>query len=222
MSKGFFITGTDTGIGKTTVTLALLRALKQQGYTVAGMKPVSAGCRKTPQGLRNDDAEQLQRESSIEIPYDTINPFAYDPPIAPHIAAAQSGRPIDIAQVTAAYQRIAAQVDVVLVEGAGGWAVPINDWLSMADVAKALNLPVVLVSGIRLGCLNHTLLTHAAIEASGCACAGWIANHLCPPDSVTESNVRYLRQALPIAYLGAIAFAGSPQIPTTDIKLPDL
>ena len=212
MARGFFITGTDTEIGKTTVSVALMRALKQHGYKVAGMKPVSAGCEHTASGLRNDDAQKLRRESSIDLPYELINPFAYEPPIAPHIAAAQSGRPIDSATITNAYEKIASQADVVIVEGVGGWAVPIDHRQTMADVAKALNLPIIVVAGIRLGCLNHTLLTYESIKAKGCQIAGWIANHLSENNPVADQNIHYLKQALPITYLGTLPYAAGQQV----------
>jgi dethiobiotin synthetase len=208
MAKGFFITGTDTEIGKTTASLALLRLLKQQGYRVAGMKPVAAGCQATSQGLRNDDAQKLRRESSMDLSYALVNPFAYEPAIAPHIAAEQVLNPIAIETITSAYQTIATQADVVIVEGVGGWAVPVNERQTMADVAKALDLPVILVSGIRLGCLNHTLLTQAAIRASGCQTAGWIANLLSESQPILEQNIHYLKSALTMAYLGTLPYAG--------------
>ena len=201
-AKGFFITGTDTEIGKTTASLALMRAFKQQGYQVAGMKPVAAGCHVTPEGLRNDDALLLRAESTIELPYQLVNPFAYEPPIAPHIAAAQANQSIAIETITTAYKKIAAQVEIVIVEGVGGWAVPINEQYTMADVAKALDLTVVLVSGIRLCCLNHTLLTYEAIISIGCHCAGWIANLLSENDSVSQQNIEYLKKTLSVIESG--------------------
>ncbi len=222
MGNGFFITGTDTGVGKTTVTLALLRAFKQQGFSAAGMKPVAAGCRVTPQGLRSDDAEQLMGEASVALPYDLINPFAYEPPIAPHIAAEQSHRPMAIREILTAYRQVAAQADVVLVEGVGGWAVPINKCQTMADVARALDLPVILVSGIRLGCLNHTLLTYAAIKASGCRCAGWIANLLSDSDWALDQNIAYLKQALPVPNFGVVSYQDRRQPDWLDVRLPEM
>jgi dethiobiotin synthetase len=218
MAKGFFITGTDTEIGKTTVSLVLMRLLKQQGYKVAGMKPVAAGCEVTTEGLRNDDAQKLRHESSMNLPYELVNPFAYEPPIAPHIAAEQAHTPIAIETISNAYVKIANQADVVIVEGVGGWAVPINEQQTMADVAKALNLPVIVVSGIRLGCLNHTLLTQAAIQASGCQIAGWIANLLNENHPVLEQNIQYLKSTLPISYLGTLPNAGDN--PNNSLTVP--
>jgi dethiobiotin synthetase len=206
MGQGFFITGTDTEIGKTTASLVLMRAFKQQGYQVAGMKPVAAGCRITPQGLRNDDAEKLLEESSLDMPYDLINPFAFEPAIAPHIAAEQTNQPITIEVITNAYKSIASRSDIVVVEGIGGWAVPINERQTMADVAKALDLPIILVAGIRLGCLNHTLLTYSAIASQPGHGTAWIANLLGEPDPVSAQNIEYLKQTLPLAYLGTIPY----------------
>ncbi|KPJ90206.1 MAG: hypothetical protein AMJ53_14510 [Gammaproteobacteria bacterium SG8_11] len=212
MAKGFFITGTDTEIGKTTASLVLMRAFKQQGYQVAGMKPVAAGCQLTPDGLRNDDAQKLLSESSIDLPYELVNPFAYEPPIAPHIAAAIINDTLNIGAIANAYAKIAAQVDVVIVEGVGGWAVPINDKQTMADVAKALKLPVILVSGIRLGCLNHTLLSIDAIRAKGCHIAGWIANLLGENNSVSQQNIEYLKNSLPEPCLGTLPYFGENRV----------
>lgn len=204
MTKGFFVTGTDTEIGKTTVTVALMRAAKQLGYRVAGMKPVAAGCQPTAQGLRNDDAVKLMQEASVNLDYEQVNPLAYQPPIAPHIAAAQAAHPIAIDAIISAYQHLASQADIVFVEGIGGWAVPINDSQTMADVAKALALPAILVVGIRLGCLNHALLTHESIVHKGCPLEGWIANVLENSNPVAEQNINYLQQALPVPLLGTI------------------
>ena len=210
-AQGYFITGTDTEIGKTTASLALMRAFKQQGHQVAGIKPVAAGCQATPDGLRNDDAVLLRSESSMVLSYELVNPFAYEPPIAPHIAASQSNWPIDINIITDAYEKVAAQADIVIVEGVGGWAVPINECHTMADVAKALNLPVILVSGIRLGCLNHTLLTYEAITFKGCQCAGWIANLLSETNAVALQNIEYLKNRLSVSYLGTLPYLGNDQ-----------
>jgi dethiobiotin synthetase len=206
MAKGFFITGTDTEIGKTTASLVLMRAFKQKGYKVAGMKPVAAGCQATTEGLRNDDAQKLLSESSIDLPYELVNPFAYEPPIAPHIAAAQADFPVNIDVITNAYGKIATQTEIVIVEGVGGWAVPINEHQTMANVAKALNLPVILVSGIRLGCLNHTLLTYEAISSRDCGLAGWIANLLSEDNAVSKQNIEYIIKSLPEPYLGTIPY----------------
>lgn len=178
MAKGYFITGTDTGVGKSWCSAALMVKLREQGYTVVGMKPVASGCVQTAEGLRNDDALLLQAQASIELPYETINPFAYAPPIAPHIAAQQAGRSIQIDIIRDDFLRIAKQVDQVIVEGVGGWRVPLNETETVADLAKALGLPVILVVGLRLGCISHALLTAETIRNDGCELVGWIANTL--------------------------------------------
>lgn len=205
MSKGLFITGTDTGVGKTTVAVALMRALQARGLRVAGMKPVASGCVRTPDGLRNDDAVKLLTQSSVALPYEWINPFAFEPPIAPHIAAEIIGETIDIRLIRDRYTKIAAQVDVVIVEGAGGWLVPINDTQTMADVAIALSLPVINVVAIHLGCLNHALLTHNAIAASGATQIGWVANVIDRKALMMEENIAALRQRTNADCLGAAA-----------------
>lgn len=214
MSKGYFITGTDTEIGKTTATIALMRDIKQHGYRVAAMKPVAAGCQATEQGLRNDDALKLMQEASVNLAYEAVNPFAYQPPIAPHIAASQACQPISMDTIINAYQQMSAQADVVLVEGIGGWSVPINHSQTMADVTKLLDLPVILVVGIRLGCLNHALLTHESIVHKGCPRGGWIANMLCEESTVAEQNIAYLKQALAMPFLGTLPFFKGQDLPT--------
>ena len=156
---GYFITGTDTGVGKTVVTLGLMQYLQQQGVTVAAMKPVAAGCEQTAAGLRNDDAVQLMQQSSISLDYDQVNPYAFEPAIAPHIAASQCGVRIEPERILRTYSELTDLVDCVLVEGAGGWLVPLNDSATMADLAVQLGLNTILVVGIRLGCLNHALLS---------------------------------------------------------------
>src|SRR5690606_25531823 len=161
MTQGYFVTGTDTGVGKTRISLALMRALQAQGHTVLGMKPVASGCRSTADGLRNDDAVQLRAQASFDVPYDQVNPYAFEPPIAPHLAALAVGTVIRIDVIRDMLDRLGASADRVVVEGVGGWLVPIDASATMADVAVAVDLPVVLVVAVRLGCLNHALLTAA-------------------------------------------------------------
>ena len=147
--NGFFVTGTDTEVGKTRVSVALIELLQQQGKTVAGMKPIASGCENTPEGLRNEDAIALIKQANIELPYDVINPYAFEPAIAPHIAAEQAGITIDLSLIKQCYQDIQQQADAVVVEGAGGWLVPLNKQHTMADLAVQLELPVILVIAIR-------------------------------------------------------------------------
>ncbi len=176
MAQGYFITGTDTGIGKTRASVALLEYFKAQGKTVVGMKPIASGCEKTPAGLRNEDAVLLQQYSNIKLPYDSINPFAFELPVSPHIAAEKAGCRIDLATILTAYKKLENTADVVIVEGVGGWLVPLNASDDVADLAVTLNLPVIIVVGMRLGCINQARLTFAAIKQSGVECVGWIAS----------------------------------------------
>jgi dethiobiotin synthetase len=202
--RGYFITGTDTGVGKTAVTLGLMAHLQAQGRIVAAMKPVASGCERTAAGLVNEDARQLQRQSTVELPYELVNPYAFEPPIAPHIAAARAGVTIAIDTIRSAYDEIARTADCVLVEGVGGWQVPLNDAETLVDLARALDLEVILVVGVRLGCLNHALLTAASIEASGCTPAGWVANCLPPGTAFAEENINTLKSRLSFPFLGEV------------------
>ncbi|MGY8868624.1 MAG: dethiobiotin synthase, partial [Methylophagaceae bacterium] len=168
-----FVTGTDTGVGKTQISSALISLLKQRGQRVAGMKPIASGCYITSDGIRNDDALVLNQQANVQLNYDDINPYAFELPIAPHIAAKKVEVEIDASVIHRQFYQIPKKADSVVVEGAGGWFVPINDKLTMADVAIRLGLPVVLVVGIRLGCINHALLTVEAIKCSGLPFYGW-------------------------------------------------
>ncbi|WP_455366429.1 dethiobiotin synthase [Kaarinaea lacus] len=204
--KGYFVTGTDTGVGKTRISLALMHALQAQGKSVAGMKPVSAGCVRAEDGLRNDDAVQIQKAASVEIPYEIVNPYAYEPPIAPHIAAQTVGDHIAMEQILACYQQIASKADIVIVEGAGGWLVPINDKETLADIAIQLDLPVILVVGMRLGCLNHALLSVESIQRKGLKLCGWIANDITPAMEKSTENVASLQQRITAPLLGILPY----------------
>ena len=174
--ESIFITGTDTDVGKTIVAVLLMQALKAKGLKVAAMKPISCGCEHTPHGLRNHDALTLMAEASIQLPYDIVNPYAFEPPIAPHIAARQAAIEIDINHIKNCFAQIKAQVDIVVVEGAGGWQVPISDTQTSADMVTACAWPVLLVVSMRLGCLNHALLSVESIQASNSELVGWVAN----------------------------------------------
>lgn len=185
LRQSLFITGTDTEVGKTTVAVALLRALVATGQRVAAMKPVAAGATMTSHGWRNDDALDLAAAANVNIPYEWLNPCCLPTPTAPHLAARDAGVSIDIPAIVSAFEQIKARSDLIIVEGAGGWLAPITAgaegrFQTMREVALALGLPVVMVVGLRLGCLNHALLTAAAIEASGLPLAGWIANPVDP------------------------------------------
>jgi dethiobiotin synthetase len=204
MTRAFFVTGTDTGVGKTTATLTLIAACNSRGLRTAALKPVATGCRATPPGLRNDDAEQLRNLATVPLAYDVINPYAFEPPIAPHIAAKLAQRAIDLNYIDAAFAQAAALADVVFVEGVGGWQVPLNERQTVADLAQALGIPVVLVVGLRLGCLNHALLTAESIERRGIALAGWIANHCDDAFTYATENIATLREKIPAPLLGEI------------------
>jgi len=173
-----FVTGTDTDVGKTFISAALIGLLKKKGLRVAAMKPIASGCNTTEAGLRNDDALQLIQYANVDLPYDIINPYAFQAAIAPHIAAQQNNINIDLNKIKQNFELIQQQSDAVVVEGAGGWLVPINNTQTMADLAKILNLPIILVVGIRLGCINHALLTVEAIKQSGLPLMGWVANNI--------------------------------------------
>jgi dethiobiotin synthetase len=173
---GFFITGTDTGVGKTWVTLALMRALQAQGLRVLGMKPVATGCEWVDGELRNEDALLIRQYASCVLPYHQINPYAYQAPVSPDIAATREKRPVKLDEVVAQCRALESSADSVLVEGIGGWAVPLGASAKVSDMALRLGLPVILVVGMRLGCINHALLTWDAMARSGVAVAGWIAS----------------------------------------------
>ena len=177
LGKGLFITGTDTDVGKTYVAEVLIRALRAKGYTVAAMKPVASGCVWQNGMWINADAMSLGNASSLDLPYTLINPFAFEPAIAPHIAAQQAGVSIDLEVIVQCYHSIAAQADYVVVEGAGGWLVPLNAHDRMADIAKQLALPVLMVSAVRLGWINHSFLTAESIAHSGCRLNAMVANN---------------------------------------------
>ena len=210
--RGIFVTGTDTGVGKTLVSTALMRALKHRRLRVAGMKPIASGSVETPSGLRNEDALALMQEQSTPLPYELVNPFAFAPAIAPHIAAAQSGITIHVPKIVSVFETIQDGVDIVIVEGAGGWCAPISRDESMEDLALALGLPVLLVVALRLGCLNHAILTARAIERSSLAICGWVANRIDPQFPHWQENVATLTRHLNAPLVGTIEHQPHPNI----------
>jgi len=212
VTRSCFVTGTDTGVGKTLVTAALLRRLRMAGVAVAGMKPVAAGAIAGPEGPANEDALLLQAESSARHPYALVNPWLFTPAIAPHIAAVEAGLAIDPARIVAAHERLRAVADVVLAEGAGGFLVPLDASRSFAELPALLGMDVILVVGLRLGCLNHALLTVEAIAARGLALAGWVGNGIDPGFARRESNLETLRSRIPAPCLGVI-----PWMPKADV-----
>jgi dethiobiotin synthetase len=203
LQQSLFLAGTDTGVGKTTIAVALLRALAASGRRVAGFKPVAAGAELTSHGWRNDDALDLAAAGNTRLDYSLTNPVCLPEATSPHIAAERAGISIDISQIVTAFQSIRAQTDVIVAEGAGGWLAPVGmppqpgeAGPTMQDVAQALGLPVILVVGIRLGCLSHALLTVEAIRRSGLPLAGWIANPVDPHFADAGVYVESLRERL--------------------------
>ena len=208
---GVFVTGTDTGIGKTHVSCALLHALRHRGYRAAGMKPVASGCRSTPEGLRNDDAERLIAASESGLDYATCNPFALPDAIAPHLAARAAGVEITLDPILDAHARLARSADRIVVEGVGGWAVPLSETLMQADLVRALRLPVILIVGLRLGCINHALLSVAAIRSAGCALRGWIANRIDDAMPFADENIATLESNIDVPLLGVVEHGIEPE-----------
>lgn len=209
MARGYFVTGTDTGVGKTLVSAALLHQFNQQGLKTVAMKPVASGCMQGPEGLRNEDALLLQQTASIALDYNEVNPYAFEPAIAPHLAARQVNEVIDVKQIKQGFNKLASKGDAVIVEGVGGWHVPLNDKDSTVDVARAVNLPVVMVVAMRLGCLNHALLTAEAIGNDGLSLAGWVANSIDNEMTSLDENIETLKDAISAPFLGYIPF-GDP------------
>lgn len=205
MPRSVFITGTDTGIGKTRASVALLRALASGGVRAVGMKPVASGCEWIDGHFSNEDARALIAASAPAPAYEVCNPFALRDAVAPHLAAAAQGVTIALEPLQAAYAALAATADCVVVEGAGGWAVPLGPQLMQADIPRALGLPVILVVGLRLGCINHALLSARAIHDDGCTLLGWIGNALDPAQPLQADNVATLRERIGAPCLGLIA-----------------
>ncbi|GAB4349668.1 MAG: dethiobiotin synthase [Immundisolibacter sp.] len=207
MTDAWFITGTDTGAGKTRVAAALIAGLRAQGRRVAGMKPIASGCTQTVDGWRNDDAVALAAESGLDLPYSLINPYSFPPPVAPHLAAEDAGVQIDFNRIGQALAALRAKADAVVVEGVGGWRVPLGQAGDVADLACHLALPVVLVVGLRLGCLNHALLTAADIARSGARLVGWVGSAVQPDFDLADRNIDTLRRRLPAPCLGVLPHA---------------
>ncbi|MFA5241503.1 MAG: dethiobiotin synthase [Sulfuricella sp.] len=209
-AKGIFVTGTDTDVGKTLISCAFLHAFRLAGKTALGMKPVAAGCEIQPQGLVCGDVTALCRASGVQAPVEWVNPYAFEPPVAPHIAAEEAGVTIDLERIREAFMMLAEYAGIVVVEGVGGFRVPLSSHQDGADLARKLGLPVVLVVGMRLGCLNHALLTVDAIRAQGLTFAGWVANRIDPEMACFEANLEALRQRLGAPLLGVVEHWAAP------------
>lgn len=209
-AAALFVAGTDTGIGKTHAACTLIHALRARGLQACGMKPVASGCLETPDGRRNEDALALQAAGSEPLPYESINPVALREPLSPHLAARLEGVTVAMAPLRAAFDQLRATHEAVVVEGVGGWMVPLAPGLLASAIPREWDLPVVLVVGLRLGCLNHALLSARAIQADGCRLAGWIGNRIDPAMAAVEDNLETLRGMLPAPCLGVLPYGLDP------------
>ena len=220
----FYVTGTDTGIGKTLASAALLHALRARGLRAAGMKPVASGCERVGGAWRNADALALQAAGEPGVAYADINPYALEHPLAPELAARDGGIEVALPPILAAHARLASQADAVVVEGVGGWAAPLSASLMQADLVRALRLPVLLVVGLRLGCINHALLSARAIVADGAHLDGWIASHVDPAMERVEENIAMLRARLPAPCWGVLPHApgADPAAMAEHLRIPML
>lgn len=205
MTTGFFITGTDTDVGKTWVTVALMRKFRRQGLTVAGMKPVAAGCEWRDGCLMNQDALLIRENASVSLEYEQVNPYAFELPVSPHLACGDVEVSLDI--ILAEFSKLKQQSDVVLVEGAGGWLSPLSPSFDNADIAAAMQLPVIVVVGVRLGCINHARLTFQAIRQSGMRCEGWVANEVDPGRGDFQATLNFLKSRTEAPLLGVLPYS---------------
>lgn len=224
--KTFFVTGTDTGVGKTMVSAALMESAKSAGRRVLGMKPIASGCETTPQGLRNEDALILQRAASEKLAYDIVNPVALAPAIAPHVAAAQAGRTISVDRLVGFCRGMQMRpADLLLIEGAGGWRVPLNDRETYSEVPRQLGVQVILVVALKLGSINHALLTAEAIRNDGLRLAGWVANRVSSePMSCEQETLNYLMANIAAPCLGVMPWleSGEPKIMADHLAVEEL
>ncbi len=217
MKQGYFITGTDTNVGKTWATIALMRYFKRLGKSVVGMKPIASGCLKQNGVLRNEDALLIQENASLPVEYELINPYAYEAPVSPHIAGADN--PVALHKIVANFDTLKKKADILLVEGAGGWMSPINATEDIADLAKALALPVIIVVAIRLGCINHARLTCQAIRSSGVPCAGWIAMCTEPGLLSQGENIQTIATSLDSPLLGVLPYCAQADFDAFSLNL---
>ena len=205
--SGLFITGTDTGIGKTFVSSLLIKILAEEGLRVTGMKPVASGAKKVNGILKNDDALFLMQASNVDSDYKIVNPYVFQPAVSPHLAAEQAGVEINFDKIKNCFEQLQIKSDVVVVEGVGGWYAPLSKYATVADLAETLCIPIILVVGLRLGCLNHALLTAQAIRQSGLPIAGWVANHI-EKDFISEKeNIKTLQHFLSdFPFIGSVPY----------------
>jgi len=221
--KQYFIAGTDTDVGKTFVTQALMLALIQQGKSCVGFKPIAAGCESTNEGLRNSDALALQALSEPKPEYSLVNPIAYEAPVAPHLAAIVENNALDMQQIEEAFgQLLGLNTDCLLVEGAGGWRLPLGEGKFLSEFAIKHQLPVILVVGLKLGCLNHACLTVEAIQNDGLQIAGWVANQVEPDMLLIQENVDSLTQLIHAPFMGFVPQVESPEAGVAHIKFNNL
>ncbi len=218
----WFVTGTDTGVGKTLISAALLHALAIRHARVVGMKPVAAGLVLHEGRMVSEDVLQLRAASTVQVPAELDNPVALPDPLSPHLAARRAQRPVQVAELVSAFEALCTHADAVLVEGAGGWRVPLNDTETLADLARALQAPVVMVVGMRLGCLNHALLTAEAVRADGLTLAGWVANVIDPDMACLDENIQTLQARLGAPLLGVVPWQPQPDATTIQLALPQV
>lgn len=224
MGKTYFVAGTDTGVGKTLISAALLHYANGEGKRTIGLKPIAAGCEEHAEGLRNEDALLLQSVASQKLPYAQVNPIALKAPVAPHIAAEMEGKRLSVERVMGFVRGcLIMPSDFVVVEGAGGWRVPLNTSETLAGLPKAMGLPVILVVGLRLGCINHALLTVEAIQRDGLSIAGWVANTIEEGMPALEQNLDTLRTLIPAPCLGIVPKLAHPDVEAASsyLSLPD-
>lgn len=206
MGNGIFITGTDTGVGKTWFTVTLMEALKKQGHQVAGMKPIASGAKLNDGRLINEDAMLIMHHCSEATNYELINPVVFELPVAPHIAASQKNEIIDLDQIIASYDQLASNSGSVIVEGIGGWRVPITGKTSLVDLVRVLDLPVIMVVGLRPGCINHAILTAEAIRADGVILRGWVSNQLEKDYLFKRETIDTLKERLACPHIADLAY----------------
>tara|TARA_R110002072_G_scaffold21902_6_gene77221 strand:+ start:13840 stop:14529 length:690 start_codon:yes stop_codon:yes gene_type:complete len=219
MANGIFVTGTDTGVGKTWFTLALMEALKQQGSKTSGMKPVASGGSYIAGKLVNEDARSILYHCSDPASYEHVNPFVFEQPVAPSFAAKQADETVKLDRIVASYKQLASVCDNIVVEGIGGWRVPLSDRIGTVDLVRELELPVVLVVGLRLGCINHALLTAEAIKADGVRLCGWVSNQLEKDYLQKEDTVNLLSEELNCPNIANLDYMLVPDPAKTRVKI---